>query len=368
MEPIEETSIQTEKSVELTQEKDTSTTTTTTTKTTTTKTTSNKEIKKNIISLTTTTTRGQKRAKITFDYLFGNIINSKDDIQTLIGYEFVGPTEKELSVCFEQFPKQSTSVITTQDLTNYLKNNYTTDQLNKVTPPINVDNILESADLNESGSIELDDFVDYIKEKIIEESISLGLIIEIEDEEPKKRVRKPPVVAVVKAKKQPKAEKLKKKSKVEKVSKKVSKKEIATKGVKTPKSPIKSPKKTTTKTLKTVKPKKSNLKYNFEKNTTTTTSSTELNNQLEGNNLSGEGKMIPKWQYKFSNNWMDYTEAASAITEQAYQDWLLNSFIDVRSVQSGQWCYQIDFKQMTQTNIQHHDHTSRQIRRIVQNV
>ncbi|KAM9962109.1 hypothetical protein ACTFIR_004995 [Dictyostelium discoideum] len=357
MEPIEETS------VELTQEKDTSTTTTTTTTTTktTTKTTPNKEIKKNIISLTTTTTttRGQKRAKITFDYLFGNIINSKDDIQTLIGYEFVGPTEKELSVCFEQFPKQSTSVITTQDLTNYLKNNYTTDQLNKVTPPISVDNILESADLNESGSIELDDFVDYIKEKIIEESVSLGLIIEIEDEEPKKRVRK--------------AEKLKKKPKVEKVSKKVSKKEITTKGAKTPKSPKKSPKKSPTKTQKTVKPKKSNLKYNFEKNsnttTNTTTSSTELNNQLEGNNLSGgEGKMTPKWQYKFSNNWMDYTEAASAITEQAYQDWLLNSFIDVRSVQSGQWCYQIDFKQMTQTNIQHHDHTSRQIRRIVQNV
>ncbi|KAN0027613.1 hypothetical protein ACTFIU_010584 [Dictyostelium citrinum] len=390
MEAIGETSIQT-------QEKDNTTTTTTTTTIPTTNTVPtttnsiNKKKKRNTLlpietiilnvknntgnDISLNTTRGQKRAKETYDYLFGNIINSKQDIQSLFGYEFVGPTEKELAVYFKQFPKQSALAITTQDLTNYLNNNYTIDQLNKITPPISVDAIIKSADLNESGSIEVDDFVDYIQEKIIEESKSLGLIVEIDsdDEKPKKRVRKSVALVV---KKQPKA--------IEKVSKKkkaTTKKETAT--TKTKK--VSKKETATTKTKKVAKSpktvaKKSNLKYNFEKNSiginnnsnnnnnNNSTTSTELNNQLEGTNMGGEGKSVPKWQYKFSNNWMDYTQAASAITEQAYQDWLLNSFVDVRSVQSGQWCYQIDFKQMTQTNIQHHDHTTRNIRRIIQNV
>jgi hypothetical protein len=36
----------------------------------------------------------------------------------------------------------------------------------------------------------------------------------------------------------------------------------------------------------------------------------------------------------------------------------------VRAVKSGQWQYEIDFRVMTQTNIQHEDHTKRRIRRI----
>lgn len=37
---------------------------------------------------------------------------------------------------------------------------------------------------------------------------------------------------------------------------------------------------------------------------------------------------------------------------------------DVRAVQSGQWQYEIDFRLMTQRNIQHENHTTRRIRRI----
>jgi hypothetical protein len=36
---------------------------------------------------------------------------------------------------------------------------------------------------------------------------------------------------------------------------------------------------------------------------------------------------------------------------------------DVRSVQSGQWSYLVDFRQMTQQNVQHEAHTTRAIRR-----
>ncbi|EGC35490.1 hypothetical protein DICPUDRAFT_33321 [Dictyostelium purpureum] len=75
----------------------------------------------------------------------------------------------------------------------------------------------------------------------------------------------------------------------------------------------------------------------------------------------------PVWQFEHGG-WLDYDNDASKVVEEAYQEWLLNPNIDVRSVKSGHWAYQIDFKHNTQTNIQHFSHTSRNIRRIMKQV
>eukprot|EP00005_Dracoamoeba_jomungandri_P005159 CAMPEP_0174261334 /NCGR_PEP_ID=MMETSP0439-20130205/11369_1 /TAXON_ID=0 /ORGANISM="Stereomyxa ramosa, Strain Chinc5" /LENGTH=290 /DNA_ID=CAMNT_0015345791 /DNA_START=20 /DNA_END=892 /DNA_ORIENTATION=+ len=74
------------------------------------------------------------------------------------------------------------------------------------------------------------------------------------------------------------------------------------------------------------------------------------------------------WQYQ-DNGWKNYEINASDVVEEAYQDYLKNpAMCDVRAVSSGQWQYQVDFTNMKQTNIQHENHTTRSIRRMVYNV
>ncbi|KAN0015982.1 hypothetical protein ACTFIU_005932 [Dictyostelium citrinum] len=89
-----------------------------------------------------------------------------------------------------------------------------------------------------------------------------------------------------------------------------------------------------------------------------------------GVEVSGEiekPKEQPVWQF-LHGTWNDYDTDASKVVEEAYQEWLTNPYTDVRSVKSGAWAYQIDFKQNKQTNIQHHAHTTRDIRRVLKNV
>eukprot|EP00727_Mastigamoeba_balamuthi_P006138 m51a1_g2143 putative linker histone h1 and h5 domain containing protein (330) ;mRNA; r:4306-5781 len=70
------------------------------------------------------------------------------------------------------------------------------------------------------------------------------------------------------------------------------------------------------------------------------------------------------WEY-FHNGWRKYDAEASRLVEEEYQKYLADpAMLDVRSVQSGSWAYQVDFVNMKQTNIQHPDHTVRDIRRI----
>eukprot|EP01133_Synstelium_polycarpum_P015496 gene15496-18405_t len=73
-------------------------------------------------------------------------------------------------------------------------------------------------------------------------------------------------------------------------------------------------------------------------------------------------KEQPVWQYQHGD-WYNYDTDASKVAEDAYQDWLGNPSIDVRAVKSGHWAYQLDFRLMLQTNIQHQSHTQRPIRR-----
>lgn len=71
-----------------------------------------------------------------------------------------------------------------------------------------------------------------------------------------------------------------------------------------------------------------------------------------------------KWQY-FDNGWFDYHAEASKLVEEAYQDYIAHPGMwDVRAVKSGRWHYQVDFPNLKQTNIEHDDHTQRDIRRV----
>nr|QYA18369.1 bifunctional linker histone H1/H5 [Clandestinovirus] len=72
------------------------------------------------------------------------------------------------------------------------------------------------------------------------------------------------------------------------------------------------------------------------------------------------------WTWQFHDNgWCNYHPDASKVVEATYQEYLRNPGItDVRSVQSGEWHYLVDFRQMTQQNIQHENHTVRRIRRV----
>jgi len=79
---------------------------------------------------------------------------------------------------------------------------------------------------------------------------------------------------------------------------------------------------------------------------------------------TGSGELVWTWQY-YDGGFHNYDSAASDTVEGVYQEYLTSPYTcDVRSVQSGQWQYEIDFRLMLQTNIQHESHTKRRIRRI----
>lgn len=73
------------------------------------------------------------------------------------------------------------------------------------------------------------------------------------------------------------------------------------------------------------------------------------------------------WQY-YHNGWRNYYPEPSRLVEETYQLYLKEAqtgrIIDVRAVKSGDWSYMIDFRQMTQTNIEHYSNTVRKIRRV----
>jgi len=78
-----------------------------------------------------------------------------------------------------------------------------------------------------------------------------------------------------------------------------------------------------------------------------------------------------KWQYWVDDGvdgkvpgWYDYTPVGSMQVEQLYQENAINPRLMNRLVASGHWTYAVDLTQMIQTNVQHHNRTSRRIRRI----
>eukprot|EP01106_Pelomyxa_sp_JSP_P014769 TRINITY_DN4822_c0_g1_i4.p1 TRINITY_DN4822_c0_g1~~TRINITY_DN4822_c0_g1_i4.p1 ORF type:complete len:345 (+),score=94.19 TRINITY_DN4822_c0_g1_i4:191-1225(+) len=72
-----------------------------------------------------------------------------------------------------------------------------------------------------------------------------------------------------------------------------------------------------------------------------------------------------KWHYQEHKIWRPYARAADMELEVAYQDYLSHpTESSIRAVKSGQWKYSIDFAQMKQTNVDHPDHTTRDIKRV----
>jgi hypothetical protein len=81
--------------------------------------------------------------------------------------------------------------------------------------------------------------------------------------------------------------------------------------------------------------------------------------------LARDGVKTHKWQFVTDiGEWADYEKKASIEVEKVYAEWCVDPHIDVRSVRSGDWAYQVDFNLMQQTNIQHHAHKVRKIRRV----
>ncbi len=77
------------------------------------------------------------------------------------------------------------------------------------------------------------------------------------------------------------------------------------------------------------------------------------------------------WQYYLhapqdgkAIGWYDYDPSASEIVENVWHNFQDNPTLGTRVVQSGMWMYQVDLAALTQTNVQHHAHTVRQIRRV----
>jgi hypothetical protein len=76
------------------------------------------------------------------------------------------------------------------------------------------------------------------------------------------------------------------------------------------------------------------------------------------------GELVWVWQY-YDGGFHNFDASASDTVEGVYQEYLTSPYTcDVRAVQSGQWQYEIDFRLMTQTNIQHENNKKRRIRRI----
>jgi len=84
---------------------------------------------------------------------------------------------------------------------------------------------------------------------------------------------------------------------------------------------------------------------------------------LRGKAKKKEGEEAHVWEYKHGG-WHTYDQEASKMVEAIYQSWVSDPSVDIRTVKSGHWNYMIDFNTMKQTNIEHEDHTARDIRRV----
>lgn len=70
------------------------------------------------------------------------------------------------------------------------------------------------------------------------------------------------------------------------------------------------------------------------------------------------------WQY-YDNGFQNYDIPASEVVEREYQLYLEDpGQFDVRAVKSGAFNYMVDFRALTQQNVDHPSHTVRKIRRV----
>jgi len=167
------------------------------------------------------------------------------------------------------------------------------------------------------------------------------------------------------AKKQKKATK-KKATKKSTTSKKTTKRKSTAKDSKRPTKKAKTTsttKKTTTKkakpTTKKTKPtKKAAPKKDAPEKVKKVKKTKAVEGEERGTIAEGDGNAV--WQY-YDNGWHSYDSGASAILEGVYQEYKINTTIDVRPVHSGSFDYSVDFTALQQRNTK--THTVRNIRR-----
>jgi len=134
--------------------------------------------------------------------------------------------------------------------------------------------------------------------------------------------------------------------------------------LKNPRKKIAKEKKQTTRgKKKTSKEKKQTTREKKTKRGTSTKASSRKRGRL---GVEGEDDLVWVWQFKENDDkFHNYDPRASAVVEGVYQEYLSSpSTTDVRAVKSGEWEYMVDFRLMTQQNIQHEAHTVRKIRRV----
>jgi len=168
------------------------------------------------------------------------------------------------------------------------------------------------------------------------------------------------------AKKQKKVTK-KKATKKSTTSKKTTKRKSTAKDSKRPtkkaKTTTSTTKKTTTKkakpTTKKTKPaKKAAPKKDAPEKVKKVKKTKAVEGEEKGTIAEGDGTVM--WQY-YDNGWRNYDTGASAILEGVYQEYKINTTIDVRPVHSGSFDYSVDFTALQQRNTK--TQTVRNIRR-----
>jgi len=163
-----------------------------------------------------------------------------------------------------------------------------------------------------------------------------------------------------KSKKSDKEKKSKKSDKEKKKSKKDTKEKKSTKKVTTKRATKTSTKEKVSPLAKVARAPKGTTKTT--RGTAKKASKSAATDSTSESAAPGELKWV--WQY-FDGGFKNYDVAASDTVEGVYQEYLTSPYTtDVRSVKSGQWSYLVDFKQWTQQNIQHENHTTRKIRRV----
>ena len=72
------------------------------------------------------------------------------------------------------------------------------------------------------------------------------------------------------------------------------------------------------------------------------------------------------WEYKDDNGWETYSDDHQKILEKAYQAWQASKSTKDQHVEieTNQWKYSVDFKEMKQVNKEHASHTKRDVRRL----
>eukprot|EP00466_Bigelowiella_natans_P017468 jgi/Bigna1/75209/fgenesh1_pg.33_\ len=96
----------------------------------------------------------------------------------------------------------------------------------------------------------------------------------------------------------------------------------------------------------------------------------EIQQEDESKGEIVESVRTHRWQYYVDDHvdgkatgWYDYDLEASDVVDFAFKDWKRNPAVSVRAIKSGTYTYSVNFNEMEQTNIEHHNHKKRVLRR-----